>query len=74
MHHPFTAANPDDLQGNNGASLKTARAIAYDLVYNGVEIAGMDHSCMSRIASEKIRRVLIASMSGAGHCKPRRQP
>ena len=40
MHHPFTAPNPEDMQGCNGASLKTARALAYDLVYNGVEIAG----------------------------------
>ena len=40
MHHPFTAANPEDMQGSNGASLKTARALAYDLAYNGVEIAG----------------------------------
>ena len=40
MHHPFTAPNPEDMQGSNGASLKTARALAYDLVYNGVEIAG----------------------------------
>ena len=40
MHHPFTAANPEDMQASNGASLRTARALAYDLVYNGVEIAG----------------------------------
>ena len=42
MHHPFTAPNPEDMHGSNGASLKTARALAYDLVYNGVEIAGRD--------------------------------
>lgn len=43
MHHPFTAPNPDDLEGNgegNGAGLRGARALAYDLVYNGVEVAG----------------------------------
>ncbi|CAL8467107.1 g6643 [Coccomyxa elongata] len=39
MHHPFTAPNPEDLEGN-GAGLRGARALAYDLVYNGVEVAG----------------------------------
>jgi aspartyl-tRNA synthetase len=39
MHHPFTAPNPDDLEGV-GAGLRGARALAYDLVYNGVEVAG----------------------------------
>jgi aspartyl-tRNA synthetase len=40
MHHPFTAPNPADLAAGNGAGLRHARALAYDLVYNGVEIAG----------------------------------
>ncbi|KAM3115651.1 aspartate--tRNA ligase [Phormidesmis sp. 146-33] len=35
LHHPFTAPNPEDL-----ADLKTARALAYDLVYNGLEAGG----------------------------------
>ena len=35
LHHPFTAPRPEDL-----ADLKTARAIAYDLVLNGYEIGG----------------------------------
>jgi len=35
LHHPFTAPHPEDL-----ADLKTARAQAYDLVYNGFEVAG----------------------------------
>ncbi|MDP8965615.1 MAG: aspartate--tRNA ligase [Cyanobacteriota bacterium] len=33
LHHPFTAPHPDDLD-----DLKTARAQAYDLVFNGFEI------------------------------------
>jgi aspartyl-tRNA synthetase len=33
LHHPFTAPHPEDLE-----DLKTARAQAYDLVYNGFEI------------------------------------
>ncbi|MEH2306519.1 aspartate--tRNA ligase [Nostoc sp.] len=35
LHHPFTAPHPDDL-----GDLKTARAQAYDLVLNGVEVGG----------------------------------
>ena len=34
LHHPFTAPNPED------EALTTARAIAYDMVYNGYEIGG----------------------------------
>ncbi len=37
LHHPFTAPNQDDLAAGD---LRTARALAYDLVYNGVEVAG----------------------------------
>ncbi len=35
LHHPFTAPHADDLE-----DLKTARAQAYDLVYNGYEVGG----------------------------------
>lgn len=35
LHHPFTAPYPEDL-----SELSTARAQAYDLVLNGVEIGG----------------------------------
>lgn len=33
LHHPFTAPNPEDMN-----DLATARALAYDMVYNGVEV------------------------------------
>ncbi|PNY10068.1 aspartyl-tRNA synthetase, partial [Trifolium pratense] len=32
LHHPFTAPNPEDIN-----DLASARALAYDMVYNGVE-------------------------------------
>jgi len=35
IHHPFTAPHPEDID-----DLKTARAQAYDLVYNGYEVGG----------------------------------
>lgn len=38
LHHPFTAPHPDDLEA--GLPLEQCRAVAYDLVYNGVEIGG----------------------------------
>ena len=37
MHHPFTAPHSGDWEGGDAAS---ARAIAYDCVYNGVEVGG----------------------------------
>ena len=39
LHHPFTAPNQQQ-SGQNGADLRQATALAYDLVYNGVEIGG----------------------------------
>ncbi|MBD2107498.1 aspartate--tRNA ligase [Nodosilinea sp. FACHB-13] len=35
LHHPFTAPHPDDV-----GDLKSARAVAYDMVLNGYEIGG----------------------------------
>ena len=35
LHHPFTAPHPDDIK-----DLTTARAQAYDIVYNGTEVGG----------------------------------
>ena len=37
VHHPFTAPLPEDLASGD---LCNARAHAYDLVYNGVEVGG----------------------------------
>ena len=39
LHHPFTAPNQQQ-SGQNGPDLSHSRALAYDLVYNGVEIGG----------------------------------
>ncbi len=38
LHHPFTAPHPDDIA--DLSNLTTARAVAYDIVYNGYEIGG----------------------------------
>jgi len=49
LHHPFTAPNPDDLN-----DLKTARAQAYDLVLNGLEIGGGSLRIYQREIQERV--------------------
>jgi aspartyl-tRNA synthetase len=49
LHHPFTAPYDDDLD-----DLKNARAQAYDLVYNGVEIGGGSLRIYQREIQEKV--------------------
>lgn len=53
LHHPFTAPNPDDI-----GDLKTARALAYDLVYNGVEIGGGSLRIYRREIQQKVLEVI----------------
>ncbi len=49
LHHPFTAPNPEDLD-----DIKTARAQAYDLVYNGIEIGGGSLRIYERETQQKV--------------------
>ncbi|RQH21066.1 aspartate--tRNA ligase [Okeania hirsuta] len=49
LHHPFTAPHPDDIN-----DLKTARAQAYDLVFNGYEIGGGSLRIYQREVQEKV--------------------
>ena len=49
LHHPFTAPNPDDLD-----DIKTARALAYDMVYNGLEIGGGSLRIYQREIQEQV--------------------
>ena len=49
LHHPFTAPHPDDL-----SDLKTARAQAYDLVYNGFEVGGGSLRIYQREVQEEV--------------------
>ncbi len=49
LHHPFTAPKPEDL-----ADLKTARAQAYDLVYNGIEVGGGSLRIYQKDIQEKV--------------------
>ena len=49
LHHPFTAPHPDDID-----DLKTARAQAYDLIYNGVEVGGGSLRIYQRQIQERV--------------------
>lgn len=49
LHHPFTAPHPDDI-----GDLKTARAQAYDIIYNGTEIGGGSVRIYQRDIQEKV--------------------
>jgi len=60
LHHPFTAPNPDDLD-----DLKTARAQAYDLVYNGIEIGGGSLRIYQRKVQEQVFEAIGLSLEAA---------
>ena len=49
LHHPFTAPYPEDI-----GDLTTARAQAYDLVYNGIEIGGGSLRIYQKDIQEKV--------------------
>ncbi len=59
-HHPFTAPLEEDLELLDGDALQ-ARSQAYDLVYNGVEIAGGSIRNHDRKLQEKIFGLLKLS-------------
>lgn len=60
LHHPFTAPHPDDL-----ADLKTARAQAYDLVLNGLEIGGGSLRIYQRSVQEQVFETIGLSLEEA---------
>lgn len=49
LHHPFTAPNPEDMN-----DISSARALAYDMVYNGVEVGGGSLRIYKRDIQEKV--------------------
>lgn len=53
LHHPFTSPNPEDLN-----DLSSARALAYDMVYNGVEIGGGSLRIYKREIQEKVLEIV----------------
>jgi aspartyl-tRNA synthetase len=60
LHHPFTAPNPEDLD-----DLVKARALAYDLVLNGVEIGGGSLRIYQREIQEKVFATIGLSLEEA---------
>ncbi|XP_030472542.1 aspartate--tRNA ligase, chloroplastic/mitochondrial isoform X2 [Syzygium oleosum] len=53
LHHPFTAPNPKDME-----NLSSARALAYDMVYNGVEIGGGSLRIYKREVQQKVLEIV----------------
>ncbi|PSS19269.1 Aspartate--tRNA ligase [Actinidia chinensis var. chinensis] len=60
LHHPFTAPNPEDMK-----DLSSARALAYDMVYNGVEIGGGSLRIYKREVQEKVLKTIGISSEQA---------
>ncbi|KAK9749091.1 hypothetical protein RND81_02G102000 [Saponaria officinalis] len=60
LHHPFTAPNPEDM-----GDLSSARALAYDMVYNGVEIGGGSLRIFKREVQERVLEVVGISSEQA---------
>ncbi|KAJ1436283.1 OB-fold nucleic acid binding domain, AA-tRNA synthetase-type [Sesbania bispinosa] len=60
LHHPFTAPNPEDVN-----DLASARALAYDMVYNGVEIGGGSLRIYKRDIQQKVLEIVGISMEQA---------
>jgi aspartyl-tRNA synthetase len=56
LHHPFTAPHPDDLN-----DIKTARAQAYDLVFNGFEVGGGSLRIYQREIQEQVFEAISLS-------------
>ncbi|CAN6863093.1 unnamed protein product, partial [Brassica oleracea] len=53
LHHPFTAPRPEYMD-----DLPSARALAYDMVYNGVEIGGESLRIYKRDVQEKVLEII----------------
>lgn len=60
LHHPFTAPHPDDVD-----DLKTARALAHDLVFNGIELGGGSIRIHQRALQEKVFETIGLPMADA---------
>ena len=62
MHHPFTSPSDEDLDGflaGDKEKLKTAKAKAYDLVCNGMELGGGSQ----RIYREDVQKAMFRALS-----------
>ena len=60
LHHPFTAPHPDDI-----GDLTTARAQAYDIIFNGTEVGGGSVRIHQREVQEQVFKAIGLSTEEA---------
>ncbi|ACK71445.1 aspartyl-tRNA synthetase [Gloeothece citriformis PCC 7424] len=60
LHHPFTAPKPEDIN-----DLPHARALAYDMIFNGIELGGGSLRIYQRDIQEKVFSTIGLSMEEA---------
>ena len=65
LHHPFTSPRPEDVVSER--SLVDARALAYDFVYNGVELGGGSLRIYRRDVQEQVFGILGLGEDEARH-------
>ena len=63
LHHPFTSPDPRDLE--RGIPLQDCNALAYDVVYNGVEIGGGSLRIYQKELQEAVFKAIGLSESEA---------
>eukprot|EP00899_Mesostigma_viride_P006975 jgi/Mesvir1/16279/Mv08521-RA.2 len=63
VHHPFTAPMAEDM-----GDLATARACAYDVVYNGIEIGGGSLRIYKREVQEKVFKAIGLTLEEVQCC------
>lgn len=58
VHHPFTRPHPEDLTKLNEGKYDAIRALAYDIVLNGVELGGGSLRIYEKELQEKVFSIL----------------
>ncbi len=66
IHHPFTAPNPEDFAiGSSEPFTLNTRALAYDIIFNGIEIGGGSLRIYQRQVQEQVFKAIGLSEAQA---------